>query len=46
MTMENIAIKSPGDGIPVKYLDLILGKRIITEVDDDFPLKWSDFFNE
>ena len=29
MTLENIAIKSPGDGIPVKFLHLILGKRII-----------------
>ena len=28
MTMENIAIKSPGDGIPVKYLNLILGKGL------------------
>lgn len=46
MTSENIAIKSPGDGIPVKYLHLILGKRIIRKVEDDYPIEWRDFFNE
>jgi sialic acid synthase SpsE len=46
MTSENIAIKSPGDGIPVKYLHLILGKRIIRNVEDDYPIDWRDFFNE
>lgn len=45
MTYENIAVKSPGDGIPVKYMSLILGKRIIRNVEDDFPLSWEDFFN-
>ncbi len=46
MTLENISIKSPGDGIPVKYLHLILGKRIIRNVEDDYPIEWRDFFNE
>lgn len=45
ITYENIAIKSPGDGIPVKYLDLILGKRVIQNIEDDFPLSWEHFFN-
>ena len=45
MTYENLAIKSPGDGIPVKYINLILGKRIIRNVEDDYPLSWEDFFN-
>ena len=45
ITYENIAIKSPGDGIPVKYLDLILGKRVIRNIEDDFPLSWEHFFN-
>ena len=45
MTYENLAIKSPGDGIPVKYIDLILGKRIICNVKDDYPLSWEDFLN-
>lgn len=45
ITNENISIKSPGDGIPVKYLHLILGKRIIKNVGEDYPLSWEDFFN-
>lgn len=46
MTMDNLAIKSPGDGIPVKYLHLLLGKRIIRSVEDDYPVSWGDFLNE
>ncbi len=46
ITEENLAIKSPGDGIPVKYFDILIGKRIISEVKKDFPLTWSNFFNE
>lgn len=46
ITSENISIKSPGDGIPVKYLNLILGKRIIRSIEDDYPVSWGDFFNE
>ena len=46
MTLANISIKSPGDGIPAKYYNLILGKRIIQDVLDDHPLKWEHFFNE
>lgn len=46
MTLENISIKSPGDGIPAKHYNLILGKRIIQDVLDDHPLKWEHFFNE
>ena len=46
VTLNNLAIKSPGDGIPVKYLNLLLGKRIIRSVEDDYPVSWGDFFNE
>ena len=46
ITLDNLAIKSPGDGIPVKYLHLLLGKRIIRSVEDDYPVSWGDFLNE
>ena len=46
ITDENITIKSPGDGISIKHLDLILGKRIINDVENDMPLSWKDFINE
>ncbi len=46
VNLQNISIKSPGDGIPVKYLHLILNKRIIKSVKDDEPIDWSNFFND
>ena len=46
ITEQNLSIKSPGDGIPVKYFDILIGKRIISAVKKDFPLNWSHFFNE
>ena len=45
ITEDCIAIKSPGDGLPVKYLNLIIGKRLISSVKKDFPLSWELFLN-
>jgi len=46
VTKDSICIKSPGDGIPVPYYDLILNKKLISSVSADYPLKWSDFLAE
>ena len=46
ITEETLSIKSPGDGIPVKYYDILIGKRAIQKIEADHPLKWSHFFNE
>ena len=46
ITEEVLSIKSPGDGIPAKYYDILIGKRAIQKVEPDHPLKWSHFFNE
>ena len=46
ITEEVLSIKSPGDGIPAKYYDILLGKRAIQKIDLDHPLKWSHFFNQ
>ena len=43
ITEKNLSIKSPGDGIPVKFIDILMGKRIISAVKKDFPLRWSNF---
>ena len=43
ITEEVLSIKSPGDGIPAKYYDILLGKRAIQKIDLDHPLKWSHF---
>ena len=45
-TAETLIIKSPGDGIPAKFYDLILNKRIIKDIFADNPFDWSHFFNE
>ena len=46
ITEDTLSIKSPGDGIPVKYYDILIGKRAIQKIEADHPLKWSHFFNE
>ena len=46
ITPEAICIKSPGDGIPAKYYDLLIGKRLILSIEQDYPLSWKNFLNE
>ncbi len=45
ITEECIAIKSPGDGLPVKYLNTIMGKRLLKSINKDYPLNWDLFLN-
>jgi N,N'-diacetyllegionaminate synthase len=45
-TESALAIKSPGDGIPVRYRDIILGKRLLKGISEDTPLTWGHFLNE
>ena len=44
LTREYILIKSPGDGIPAKYYDLILGKKLVSEISEDYPITWDHLF--
>ena len=46
LTMNNIIIKGPAGGILPKYLDLILNKKINSNVSEDFPIKWDNLFSE
>lgn len=46
LTESALVIKSPGDGIPVKYRDIILGKRLIKGISEDTPLTWNHFLND
>lgn len=39
---SNIRSVRPGDGIPPRYLDDILGKRAIQDISRGMPLKWED----
>ena len=45
ITEDCLSVKSPGDGLPVKHLDLIIGKRLIKSVKKDYPISWDLFFN-
>ena len=42
ITFEKISIKRPATGIPPKYLNLIIGKRLKKEVKRDQPITWDD----
>jgi len=44
LTKDLICIKSPGDGIPVKFYNLVLNKVIVADIDEDFPITWEHFF--
>lgn len=42
-TLENLSVKRPGDGIPAKDFDSLLGKRAIRKISSDVQIKRSDF---
>jgi len=45
LTAETMVIKSPGDGIPARYYDILLGRRILRNIESDSPLTWDDIMN-
>ncbi len=45
ITPETVSIKSPGDGLPTKHYDIILGRRLIRPIDADSPLTWDHFLS-
>ena len=42
ISLENITIKGPGHGLFPKYLNLVLGKKVIRDIPADSPLTWDD----
>jgi len=40
LTKENLRVIRPGYGLPPKYFDLLLGKRVIKNVKKGTPLSW------
>jgi N,N'-diacetyllegionaminate synthase len=42
LTVDNLTIKRPGNGIPPKYYDKLLGKKIKKPVEQDQVLSWDD----
>ena len=45
ISLENITVKGPGHGLLPKYIDLVLGKKVIRDVQSDHPLTWDDLLN-
>ncbi|KKM16308.1 hypothetical protein LCGC14_1687140 [marine sediment metagenome] len=45
ITVENLKITRPFDGIEPWHLESILGKKIKNDVNEDNPLKWKDVLN-
>ncbi len=42
LTEENLTVKRPGTGIPPKYLSLLIGKTVKSEIKEDNVLTWND----
>lgn len=43
ITNEDIDIKRPGSGILPKYKEMLIGKRVARDIEEDTLLQWSDF---
>jgi sialic acid synthase SpsE/protoporphyrinogen oxidase len=41
--LEDIIIKGPAGGILPKYQDIILGKKLVQNIEKDFPINWDCF---
>lgn len=42
ISSEMIDFKRPGTGIEPKFIDSILGRRVIKDIDEDAPINWED----
>ena len=45
INLDNITVKGPGHGLLPKYIDLVLGKKVVKDVNADHPLTWDDLLN-
>jgi len=45
ISLDNITIRGPGHGLLPKYIDLVLGKKIVVDVDGDEPLTWDNLLD-
>jgi sialic acid synthase SpsE len=40
ITKEMINIKGPGGGLLPKYLDIVIGREAVSDIDEDHPITW------
>ena len=45
LTLDNVTIKGPGHGLMPKYLDLILGKKVTKDLNEDSPITWDEILS-
>ena len=39
---SNLEIKGPSGGISPKYFDVILGKKVNKDIEEELPIRWED----
>jgi sialic acid synthase SpsE len=42
ITADMLAVKGPAVGIPPKFMDIIVGKKLKKDIPADFPISWED----
>lgn len=45
ISKDDMIIKGPAGGLAPKYLELIIGKKLVKEVNKDFPITWENFLD-
>jgi len=46
LTLDNMSIKGPGHGILPKFYRLILGKKVLKDVERDTPITWDELLTD
>lgn len=43
LALGDVALKRPANGIEPKHMDVVLGRKLKTDLERDAPIQWSDF---
>ena len=46
LSLDNVTIKGPGLGLLPKYLPIVLGKKITSDLEGDTPITWDSLLND
>ena len=45
ISLDNITIRGPGHGLLPKYIDLVLGRKVVSNMSSDEPLTWDNLLD-
>lgn len=45
ITKDMLDVKRPGTGIPPKFINKIIGFKVIKDIEEDIPIQWTDISN-